>query len=516
MYREGLSLPKIFNMRCFFIFIIYCFLGNVVEGQDQFLQEVDFGRFGLKIFAFDIDNDTLILTGITSPEEPPYVQVLFIAKMDTTGLLLDFVDYREKNGGNYALDSEYFRDILVLEDSYILLNGVFEESSGRLIKANKDLTIQWEKSYPDTNTFVDIFKAVIETPDGFLIGGRKQLLDFHSQFFLIKIDREGNQIWQKYYGSPNHDEHLRGIIKAKDKGYILHGNTVSHGPQLTQVNSSFVFHVDDDGNVLDEWYSQQSLEELWCDDLHQDEKGNWIYTSGRGKFEFDGFFQMQPKFIIRDSNFNLITEKVYNDTIGFDNKFIDMIPMSSGGWLAVGKTFLNSTEPPHRGWMVRLDEQGDTIWTRSDIAIENDTMTSRINELIAAVELPSGSIIAAGNCVTLQPGKNWGWIIKVDKNGCIDTLLCHPTVNLKEHKPKEPIRVFPNPTSQNVTFSFSSSSNKQLIINDLSGRVIAEAMIPSYQNQYVWSSENHPPGVYFYQVFSGREKIQSGKIVVQR
>ncbi len=49
--------------------------------------------------------------------------------------------------------------------------------------------------------------------------------------------------------------------------------------------------------------------------------------------------QMQPIFIIRDSDFNLLQKHIYADTTTYSiNRFERIMPIQGGGWVAVGRS----------------------------------------------------------------------------------------------------------------------------------------------------------------------------------
>jgi hypothetical protein len=151
-----------------------------------------------------------------------------------------------------------------------------------------------------------------------------------------------------------------------------------------------------------------------------------------------------------------------------------MIGLPDEGWLALGRNAKDEPLPIHyRGWMYRLDDDGDSLWSRSDTAIWGPIIGTG-NSLNSVVVLPSGSIIAAGICEVFHPQlKNYGWLIKVDKNGCIDTLNCTPlnSINYKIFKNK--INIYPNPTHSmiNIESKYIDTWDRIEII-DASGHII--------------------------------------------
>jgi len=110
----------------------------------------------------------------------------------------------------------------------------YTESYGR---GNKDIWVldideNGEKIWDNTfgGTGEDTAKAIIETVDNnYLIAGSTTSYGLgKSDVWLIKIDNNGNEIWNKTHGSSEWDEGA-AIAKAEGEGYIIIGSTSSYG-----------------------------------------------------------------------------------------------------------------------------------------------------------------------------------------------------------------------------------------------------------------------------------------------
>lgn len=76
------------------------------------------------------------------------------------------------------------------------------------------------------------------------------------------------------------------------------------------------------------------------------------------------------------------------------------------------------------GRTYRLSSAGDSLWSRMDTRASIGADICR-KLLEPASELPSGSIVACGYSQRFDETTFWGWLIKVDQNGGIDTLLVY-------------------------------------------------------------------------------------------
>ena len=92
-----------------------------------------------------------------------------------------------------------------------------------------------EKGIMEWNTPFDLFdianfESVIEVKDGFLLQGNIAVSSNQNNMdaWLVKINQEGDPIWEKTYGSYGNDEAYH-LIATKDGGYAFCGYTTSNG-----------------------------------------------------------------------------------------------------------------------------------------------------------------------------------------------------------------------------------------------------------------------------------------------
>lgn len=132
-----------------------------------------------------------------------------------------------------------------------------------VVKIDANGALVWEKSFGGTE--VDEAKAVITSNDGgFIVAGntRSNNSDISNNkgaadVWIIKIDSEGNLIWEKTFGGSSFDT-ANSISKTEDNGYIIAGNSRSSDFDLTQnqgQNDAWVIKITNEGSLV--W--QQSI-----------------------------------------------------------------------------------------------------------------------------------------------------------------------------------------------------------------------------------------------------------------
>jgi hypothetical protein len=149
-----------------------------------------------------------------------------------------------------------------------------------LIKTDPEGNMQWNKTYG--NAYNDRPSCFIETADGgfLLAGSTSQYLDSSLQddAWLVKLDSEGNIIWNKTYGNDGEDS-IVSVLESKNGGYIITASidVSSKYPP----SGALIFKIDIAGNS--EWTTEyQGITQQAIKPLQ-------IIETQEGTFVFAGF-----------------------------------------------------------------------------------------------------------------------------------------------------------------------------------------------------------------------------------
>ena len=282
-------------------------------------------------------------------------------------------DYRY--GGT---ESDHFTDIKKTNDGgYVLCGDTYSENDGDktqtswgngdgwIIKLDGNGIKQWDKRFGGTH--YDVFVSLIPTSDngfiaaGYTLSGANGDISEASKggvdYWLVKIDSDGNKLWDRRYGG-NNDEYLRGnIINTSDGGYIMGGNSNSNvnGDKSEPVRG---------GSSLNDDYWVVKIDSL----------GNkqWDKTYG-------GFGQETMKSILQTSDGGYLIGGYSNSGISGDKTEENI-----GGF---------------DSWLVKIDSLGNKVWDKSYGTINSDGIYS-------ICKTHDGNYILGG-----------GIYIKVDDNG---------------------------------------------------------------------------------------------------
>ena len=127
---------------------------------------------------------------------------------------------------------------------------VYIKEKALLLKVDSDGNYLWHKTY-GTEFYNDKFYKIVQTPDGgFLCGGASQSYGSHTwDWYLVKTDVDGNEEWNRTYGSTSYDDgRIMGITMTTDTNYIITGSktmsSTEDRPHIIKLDKNFVLEID--------------------------------------------------------------------------------------------------------------------------------------------------------------------------------------------------------------------------------------------------------------------------------
>ena len=237
-----------------------------------------------------------VVAGKTYPQNTGSSDAL-LAKIDLDGQVI-----WEKSFGGYYNDYAYSVEE-ASDGSFILTGNTWLSSAGQseawVIKTDSTGEMLWEKTYGGTNS--DYAKYIQQTEDGGFIftGTTHPLYSYNNKIWLVKLDPDGNTVWEQTYGGEGAPDNGKFVQQTTDGGFIIFGETYSSGAGNTDL---WLIKTDEKGNMI------------W-DKTFGDKNQNGAMTMSQ---TLDGGFILLGFNIIRDDdlNINLLFDLIKTDPNG--------------------------------------------------------------------------------------------------------------------------------------------------------------------------------------------------------
>lgn len=299
--------------------------------------------------------------------------------------------------------------------------------------------MEWAKNFGGTGE--DTARAVVQTSDGGYailgysnstdgdLAGKKMAVN---DYWLLKLDADGNLEWEKTYGGSK-DDRGQSLLQTSDGGYAIVGYAMSDdgdGSNNEGFHDNWIVRLDVSGNILWEksfgfaghdhsydavqttdggFFFSGFLDVTSSGGQGNDGKGTNLAAHGVGEFWGTRL----------DANGDLQWRRYFGGTN--NDRAYGAVQASDGGFVMAGSSEsddfnISNAKGSYDFWVVKVDKTGQMLWERSFGG-------TGIDKSYDIVKTSDGSYAIIGNTfssdtdISKNNGESDVWLIKIDDNG---------------------------------------------------------------------------------------------------
>ncbi len=264
-------------------------------------------------------------------------------------------------------------------------------------EVNAQPEIEWSATFGGNND--DVARQMVELDNGCFViaGNRNYFQESHKDFYLVKTDSVGEEIWSTNYEYAGNED-CRSLAITNDGGFLLSGSSGS----LEDGNvDGYVIKADSTGEMeWDELYGGDSYDAFFSIIYHANDE---YLLAGETASEGNGGIDIWLLKINDEGDIE------WSETYGGDNNEVcfDIMQTSNGDYLLLGATrsFGNGV---YDAYVVRVDSDGEELWSEHYGYDADEGCNS-------AIELSSGNLILSG--YRTQNRITDILLIKIDEDG---------------------------------------------------------------------------------------------------
>ncbi|MBN4071120.1 T9SS type A sorting domain-containing protein [Crocinitomix catalasitica] len=443
-----------------------------------------------------------------------------------------------KKFGNIEFLDAFVGGILTKDSNYVFVGQTDSYSSGIgeddawIVKTDTAGNVIWQNNFGGSNG--DYFNAVDTTlNNGFIAAGyTNSVTGVDNDVMVVRVDSDGNVIWQKYFGNPV--SHESSVVKTLPNGnFLVYGGWGFVHPEISfkTISHGMAMELDQDGNQL--WFQTYSFYEAGTEAFYD-------YSDGIGNCVFvdDGIvFVGQSIDSLDDNPLGLLIKTDYSGNQLWmrrirerdnDNYLRDLVEMPGGDFVATGYLFPDAGFGQD-GWILRTNCLGFEYYPVADA----DWLNAASNTVI----LDNNSIRFGDGIVYWGDGESdtftefddtlishtyavtGAYSVQLIVSACYHADTIYTTVDATPLSiSKETgfeFRLYPNPANQSITVDFENNfaDDGSLLITNLSGRIIHQERL-NQQSSIVLDISQFASGPYFVQM-SSSEGILVKKLIIQ-
>lgn len=397
---------------------------------------------------------------------------------------------------------EYAYSLIELSSGDLVFAGyTTSEGAGKMdfyvVKTDADGNEIWSKTFGGEN--IDVVFDIIETSDGNLVAfGYTGSFDVDmNDFYAVKIDMDGNEIWSKTYGGEQ-IETGRKVIENHNGEYMFLGSTGSYG-----AGNRDVYLICTNTNGEDIWKKTYGTDAYNCafDMIEVNNNGYAIV----GHSDVHGTELLDVYYVRTDSAGNETLSKRFESELKFYDYGKSIIQTKQGYIAICGATKTKATRA-NDIYMMVINENAEIMWEQI-IGKEGSEWST------AFCETSDGNFAVVGHTNSEGEGRFDAYLLKVQ----------NPYVSINSISPNDTylMPVIPNPANNSayLNINVGIKDNATIEIYDNTGkRIKSYCDLTPGNNSIVWNcvDENNTKvsaGIY-HVLLSSNKTMQAQKVVV--
>ncbi|MGX1928184.1 hypothetical protein [Flagellimonas sp. 2504JD4-2] len=299
--------------------------------------------------------------------------------------------------------------------------------------------VDWIKSFGGSGE--DTAQSVVQTTDGgYAVLGFSNSMDGDivgkstdvNDYWLLKLDADGNLMWNRTYGGTK-DDRGQSVIQTADGGYAIVGYAMSDdgdGSNNEGFHDNWILRLDASGNIL--WERSFGFS-------GHDHSYDVVQTTDGGFF-FSGFLDVTSSggdgnngkggYLTRhgvgefwgtklDANGNLQWRRYFGGTN--NDRSYGVVEADDGGFVLAGSSEsedfdISDPKGSYDFWVLKVSGAGDLLWQKSFGG-------TGIDKAYSIAKTADNSYVITGNTfstdidISRNNGESDVWLIKIDDNG---------------------------------------------------------------------------------------------------
>jgi len=519
-----------------------CYGGSRTEYANSIIQDRD-GNFVFGGQSFSANGDVTDHHGGIGNTLPDF----WIVKLNDTGKLLWERSYGGTNGdgcnkiiqtndGNYIAVGTTFSHTADAVGNHDTTKPPLSGTGDILvIKIATNGLVLWEKCYGGTNN--EYGYDIQQTNDnGYIIAGTASSTDgdvkgMHNgsggipatNMWVVKIDDTGKLQWQKCLGGSYFDQAL-AIRQTKSNNYIVCGGAYSTDGDITRPlgnGDAWVVKLDDTGTII--W--QRTLGGSDFDifsSIVLNPEGNYVFAGSTrsndsmvsGNHLDTAGKPTEDAWIVKtDTDGNILWQKLYG---GSGTEIVNDVKLTIDSGFILNSSSTSNDGDVHFNydadsgyvddmWVLRLDANGDTLWSRVLGGTGYDGGNS-IAQTSDSFYVAAGVTSSRDHDVTGNRSANAAWVVRLS-NKLLPAAVSQP------YAVAPTMTIYPNPSRNNFVLQYCLPGDANMDITDISGKVIYKVSLLKNSKRATINAERWPPGMYFYKVMQNGKVLYKGKLL---
>ena len=476
------------------ILMLVVFLLTVRAADAQIVFERTYGGIDADhgSSAMQTDDNGYIITGYTESFGDSTSSNVYLIKTNENGDTL-----WTKTFGNTKSDGG--SEVFITNDSgYIIIGntsitGITHDTcSIYIIKTDINGNALWTKT---VNSLYNACVAAHQTNDnGFIITGyiRDNYWADSTDVYLVKINENGDTTWTKTYFKKNTNDYGVSVLQTNDNGFMILGETINSYEETEDI---VLINTDINGDTL--WTrTYGGTDTDYGRSIVETNDNGYIICGSTYSFGSGGY----DVYIIKiDSTGNQQWYKTYGGI--YNDAGESIYKTNDDGYIITGYSSNNDFSSGADLYLIKIDEAGDTLWTRTYGGSQSDRGNS-------VRQTSDNGYIICGYTYSFGNGNSDVYLIKTNANG--------ESTGINENTNSNGLQIYPNPNKGTFEIKLQSEFSEDQFIEIVN--TVGQLVYENHLNKANLTSlkvdlSNCSKGMYFVKVQNANNHMVK-KIVI--
>ncbi|MEO8760028.1 MAG: T9SS type A sorting domain-containing protein [Bacteroidia bacterium] len=275
------------------------------------------------------------------------------------------------------------------------------------VKLNSVGDTLWTKTYGGIGD--EECYAMQQTADGgFIFAGIDSSSGIGNyNVYLVKTNSIGDTLWTKSYGGSS-DDFGQAVQQTADGGYIVAGYTGSFSADGN--NDVYLLKTDANGNLTwSKTYGGAYGDYAFA--VKQTTDGGYIISGTTSSFGISPYGNVNDVYVLKTNSSGVLT---WSKTYGQDGDdwSYGIVQTNEGGYALTGHTNIDSTAALSDVYLIKMDANGDTLFTKSFGGSNYDKGT-------AIIQTNDSGFVVTGSTYSFGHGTSDVYLLKTNKKGSL-------------------------------------------------------------------------------------------------
>ena len=466
---------------CLTILFIHCLSISAQNYYNKLYRFDSLKRQSVQFTSMLVSDNNIYATGIGAVVDSIFVDNLgFFSNFSLLGEL-----QKQKYYGKYPQTAEFLSNNLIkISENLFAAAGLNQDSSFTLIKIDNNGNRVFQKDYfPESNQyFFFIPYSITPLSQGNLCVVVPASYKGYVNSVLIILDSLGNKKSLFEYPSDVFYPYNvpTKILTTKSGNILIAAYRLSNGDNLDPSHRFFTQLMEVDTAGIISWVYNTPLERyIHSDNIQELPNGN-VLMWGR-----EDFPRRVRQYQVYDSKAYIAEVNKNNDVVwerrfdfGIGSQFTDVKVLKDQSILAVGHA-LTLKDTTSYGILFKMNSRHDSVFTRYLHNEQLRTYYSNESRLVQIECLDNGDLIMAGHfydTYTRSPTfGQWAWLLRTDSLGCfVSNCGLTSTTEKEATDPSVNLTLYPNPTHEllNLRFNNPNQLKYNISIYDYLGKQV--------------------------------------------